>query len=330
MAPHERARLGIAYVPQGRDIFPLLTVQGESRDRLRAADARRAHDPRRRLRPLPGAAATCCAGAAATSPAASSSSSPSPARWSRGRSSSSSTSRPRASSRRSSRTSAAPSTGCATRAAWRSCWSSSISTSSTSSPTPSPSWTAARSCSAGTARRHGRRRRCARHLHGVVERRSSRRPVIRRHHRPRPRADLVGAHARLVEARADAEAGDAGLEVVGDVRLRRRRRPRAAESSFGRIAAIALMPSGPRMSAGKELQRVGAGGDRAERLGRGEHAGIGVEPGRLGRAGSPRRRGWARRSICPPAALTACDLGDGEHRAGADPRPAARLPPPSP
>lgn len=27
MAPHERARLGIAYVPQGRDIFPLLTVQ---------------------------------------------------------------------------------------------------------------------------------------------------------------------------------------------------------------------------------------------------------------------------------------------------------------
>jgi urea transport system ATP-binding protein len=27
MAPHERARLGIAYVPQGRDIFPLLTVR---------------------------------------------------------------------------------------------------------------------------------------------------------------------------------------------------------------------------------------------------------------------------------------------------------------
>ena len=27
MAPHERARLGIAYVPQGRDIFPLLTVE---------------------------------------------------------------------------------------------------------------------------------------------------------------------------------------------------------------------------------------------------------------------------------------------------------------
>jgi urea transport system ATP-binding protein len=27
MAPHERARLGIAYVPQGREIFPLLTVR---------------------------------------------------------------------------------------------------------------------------------------------------------------------------------------------------------------------------------------------------------------------------------------------------------------
>ena len=27
MAPHQRARLGIAYVPQGRDIFPLLTVK---------------------------------------------------------------------------------------------------------------------------------------------------------------------------------------------------------------------------------------------------------------------------------------------------------------
>jgi len=27
MAPHDRARLGIGYVPQGRDIFPLLTVK---------------------------------------------------------------------------------------------------------------------------------------------------------------------------------------------------------------------------------------------------------------------------------------------------------------
>ncbi|CAN5269345.1 urea ABC transporter ATP-binding subunit UrtE [soil metagenome] len=27
LRPHERARLGIAYVPQGRDIFPLLTVK---------------------------------------------------------------------------------------------------------------------------------------------------------------------------------------------------------------------------------------------------------------------------------------------------------------
>src|SRR5262247_2378017 len=27
LRPHERARLGIAYVPQGREIFPLLTVR---------------------------------------------------------------------------------------------------------------------------------------------------------------------------------------------------------------------------------------------------------------------------------------------------------------
>src|SRR3954452_13408575 len=27
LQPHERARLGIAYVPQGREIFPLLTVE---------------------------------------------------------------------------------------------------------------------------------------------------------------------------------------------------------------------------------------------------------------------------------------------------------------
>ena len=37
LKPYERARRGIAYVPQGREIFPLLTVRGESRDRLCAA-----------------------------------------------------------------------------------------------------------------------------------------------------------------------------------------------------------------------------------------------------------------------------------------------------
>ena len=42
LKPFERAALGIAYVPQGREIFPLLTVRGEPRDRLRAAEARRA------------------------------------------------------------------------------------------------------------------------------------------------------------------------------------------------------------------------------------------------------------------------------------------------
>ena len=54
---YDRARLGIAYVPQGREIFPLLTVERESGDRLRAAAARRAHHPDERLRAVPGAEA---------------------------------------------------------------------------------------------------------------------------------------------------------------------------------------------------------------------------------------------------------------------------------
>ena len=115
MAPHDRARLGIAYVPQGRDIFPLLTVE----ENLKTGYAQLPKQPSARSPPTSSISSrcspTCCAGAAATSPAASSSSSPSAARWSRGRSCSSSTSRPRASSRRSSRTSAAPSNGCATK-----------------------------------------------------------------------------------------------------------------------------------------------------------------------------------------------------------------------
>ena len=52
-----RARAsGIGYVPQGREIFPLLTVRGEPRDRLRRAAARRAPCRcRRDLRAVPGA-----------------------------------------------------------------------------------------------------------------------------------------------------------------------------------------------------------------------------------------------------------------------------------
>ena len=77
---YERARRGIAYVPQGREIFPLLTV----RENLETGFARlprgRAQDPRRAVRAVPGARNPCWAAAAAICPAASSSSSRSPAR----------------------------------------------------------------------------------------------------------------------------------------------------------------------------------------------------------------------------------------------------------
>ena len=43
MPPHERARAGLALVPQGREIFPRLTVLGKPGDRLCPAAARRAH-----------------------------------------------------------------------------------------------------------------------------------------------------------------------------------------------------------------------------------------------------------------------------------------------
>jgi ABC-type branched-chain amino acid transport systems, ATPase component len=46
LTAHERARRGVAYVPQGREIFSLLSVKGESGDRLRAAQACRLLRPR--------------------------------------------------------------------------------------------------------------------------------------------------------------------------------------------------------------------------------------------------------------------------------------------
>ena len=115
LAPYERARRGIAYVPQGREIFPLLTVK----ENLETGFAPLQRDERNipddvfelfpvlkdmlrpaRRRPLrrPAAAARHRprAGDAAEAAACS-------------------TSRPRASSRRSSRTSAAPSPTCAAR-----------------------------------------------------------------------------------------------------------------------------------------------------------------------------------------------------------------------
>ena len=78
---YERARRGIAYVPQGREIFPLLTVEENLEDRLRAAaSATSARFPTTCSRCF-RCSKTCCAGAAATFPAASSSSWPSAARW---------------------------------------------------------------------------------------------------------------------------------------------------------------------------------------------------------------------------------------------------------
>ena len=80
LRPYERARRGIAYVPQGRDIFPLLTVE----ENLETGYA----PLRRDDRTIPTTcsrcsrcSAACCGGAAATSRAASSSSSRSAAPW---------------------------------------------------------------------------------------------------------------------------------------------------------------------------------------------------------------------------------------------------------
>jgi urease accessory protein len=49
LKPADRARRGIAYVPQGREIFPLLTVEENLETGLCAAQARRAFDPGRRV-----------------------------------------------------------------------------------------------------------------------------------------------------------------------------------------------------------------------------------------------------------------------------------------
>ena len=132
--PYERARAGIGYVPQGREIFPRLTVE-ENLEMGLATRPRGARHPGAHLRACSRCCGRCCAGAAATSPAASSSSSRSAARSRWARSCSSSTSRPRASSPRSSRTSSARSARSPRPARWRSCWSSSTTTSRARSPT---------------------------------------------------------------------------------------------------------------------------------------------------------------------------------------------------
>ena len=81
LKPYERARRGIAYVPQGREIFPLLTVEENLKTGFAPLKRDRARHSRRRVQPVSGAATTCCTGAAATCPAASSSNWPSAARW---------------------------------------------------------------------------------------------------------------------------------------------------------------------------------------------------------------------------------------------------------
>src|SRR6202163_1673439 len=42
LKPYERARRGIGFVPQGREIFPLLTVEGNLKTRLGSLET---HDP---------------------------------------------------------------------------------------------------------------------------------------------------------------------------------------------------------------------------------------------------------------------------------------------
>ena len=109
----ERARHGIAIVPQGREIFPLLTVAGEPGDRLCAAAARPAQRAGRRVLAVSGAARH------ARPPRRRPVRRPAAAIGDRPRAGDAaaaaccSTSRPKASSPRSSRISAAPSTICA-------------------------------------------------------------------------------------------------------------------------------------------------------------------------------------------------------------------------
>ena len=77
-----RARLGIGYVPQGREIFPQLTVEENLRVGPRRSQGRaRGRFPPQIFELFPGAEADAAAAAAATSRAGSSSSSRSAARW---------------------------------------------------------------------------------------------------------------------------------------------------------------------------------------------------------------------------------------------------------
>ena len=80
LKPSERARRGIAYVPQGREIFPLLTVE----ENLKTGFAPLKREDRSipdDVSPCSRCSTACWAAAAAISPAANSSSSRSAGRW---------------------------------------------------------------------------------------------------------------------------------------------------------------------------------------------------------------------------------------------------------
>ena len=81
LKPYQRARSGIAIVPQGREIFPLLTVEENLKTGFAPLKRDRAGHSGRCILAVSGAAQHAAAGAAATCPAASSSNSPSAARW---------------------------------------------------------------------------------------------------------------------------------------------------------------------------------------------------------------------------------------------------------
>ena len=78
--PHERARAGIGNVPQGREIFPRLSVEENLRTGFAAAPRDQRSVPEEVFE-LFRSSRPCCAGAAATSRAASSSSSRSRGHW---------------------------------------------------------------------------------------------------------------------------------------------------------------------------------------------------------------------------------------------------------
>ena len=157
LPPFLRAKQGIGYVPQGREIFPLLTVRENLETGYAPVSRKERFIPDdifslfpvlqsmlgRRGGDLSGGQQQQLAigRALVTRPKILV------------------LDEPRASSRRSSRISAGRSVTCAIPPAWRSCWSNSTSISAASWPIRSTSWIAARSFTRGRRKRWIRRRR---------------------------------------------------------------------------------------------------------------------------------------------------------------------------